>query len=332
MMSKFYERRHKPQKEGNFTNYASAYFQKELSESSQYLVTPQERENLVALVFRANSGAQKTRLVHLRARKCSCLAFQDHKIPCRHAIAVCAFFNIRPEDHIAEFYKISVYREQYKFSLLPVLLDDLEPDGVTKPPPSSVLRGRPATKRMKRRTRETEARRLGNLVSSSVRREQQIEARNRYLSGTTCFQHEQARSEPTNRSIETETVQSHPIRTRIDHQESARSPLPDPTHHSNTLQSSPNARPPGSGLEVPLWERIRAIQASLAQTEAFRERFCAQTSQQVVATNDDVSIHNCTTQISITERRSQTNSGNIAPESCISHSTNDHSTEEVSEV
>ena len=53
----------------------------------------------------------------------------------------------------------------------------------------------------------------------------------------------------------------------------------------------------------------------------------------MVATNDDeVSIHNCTTQISITERRSQINSGNIAPESCISHSTNDHSTEEVSEV
>lgn len=38
---------------------------------------------------------------------------------------------------------------------------------------------------MKRRTRETEARRVGNLVSSSCRKEQQDEARNRYQSGVT---------------------------------------------------------------------------------------------------------------------------------------------------
>lgn len=60
------------------TNYAMAYFQKELEESSQYLVTPQERENMVALVYRANPGDLNTRLVQLKAQKCSCLAFQVH--------------------------------------------------------------------------------------------------------------------------------------------------------------------------------------------------------------------------------------------------------------
>ncbi|KAK7177811.1 hypothetical protein PSPO01_16135 [Paraphaeosphaeria sporulosa] len=116
---------------------------------------------MVALVYRANPGGRNTRLVQLKAQKCSCLAFQDHKILCRHAIAVCRFFNVRPENYIARFYKISEYREQYKYSLLPVLLEDLEPDGVTKPPPDAPLRGRPVQKRMKRKTRDTEARRLG---------------------------------------------------------------------------------------------------------------------------------------------------------------------------
>lgn len=62
-MSKFYERRYKPQKNEKYTNYAMAYFQKELEESNRYLVTPQERENMVALTYRANLGDQNTRLV-----------------------------------------------------------------------------------------------------------------------------------------------------------------------------------------------------------------------------------------------------------------------------
>src|SRR5690349_10388185 len=144
MMSKFYERRYKPQKDAVYTNYAIAYFRKELEEGSQYLVTPRERENMVALVYRANPEELYARL---KAHKCSCFAFQDHRIPCRHAITVYRFFNVRPENYIAKFYEISEYREQYKYSLLPVLLDDLEPDGVTKPHPDA----RPVQKKMKRR-------------------------------------------------------------------------------------------------------------------------------------------------------------------------------------
>jgi hypothetical protein len=79
MMAKFYERRHNPQKNEKYTNYAMTYFQKELEESSQYIVTLQERENMVALVYQANPGDQNTRLVQLKAQKCSCLAFRITK-------------------------------------------------------------------------------------------------------------------------------------------------------------------------------------------------------------------------------------------------------------
>jgi hypothetical protein len=95
-----------------------AYYKKELQDSYQYLVTPQEREN-------------NTRLVHLKATKCSCLAFKDHKIPCRHAIATARFFQIDPMSLIADFYQVSVYFEQYKYALKPVLLSELQPDGIT---------------------------------------------------------------------------------------------------------------------------------------------------------------------------------------------------------
>ena len=95
-------------------------------------------------------------------------------------ITICKFFNAKPKNYIAKFYDISEYRKRYKYSLVPVLLDSLEPNSVTKPPPDIPLRGLPVKKRMKRRTQETEAPRVGNLVLSSSRKEQQDEARNRY--------------------------------------------------------------------------------------------------------------------------------------------------------
>ena len=263
MMSKFYERRHSPQKDEKYTNYTMAYFRKELEESNQYLVTPQERENIVALAYRANPGDQNTRLVQLKAQKCSCLAFQDHKIPCRHAIAVCRFFNTKLEKYIAKFYKISEYREQYKYSLLPVLRDDLEPDGVTKPPPYAPSRGRPVQKRMKRRTRETEARRLGNLASPNCRKEQQDEARNRYQSGATYFQQH---PDASNRPIQITPIQR--CSEQIISNQEASSQLTDQTVSTLSFISQP--------LDLrehdTLWQLIRAIQASLKEIEAIRER------------------------------------------------------------
>ncbi|KAK7178181.1 hypothetical protein PSPO01_15771 [Paraphaeosphaeria sporulosa] len=190
--------------------------------------------------------------------------FPGSQILCRHAIAVCRFFNVRPENYIARFYEISEYREQYKYSLLPVLLEDLEPDGVTKPPPDAPLRGRPVQKRMKRKTRETEARRLGNLASSSGRMEQQDEARNRYQSGATYFQQHPDASDRPSHII---PIQRRPEQA-IPNQEVS-TQLPDQTGVSPSLIF----QPPDSREHSTLWQRIRAIQAGLREIEAIRERY-----------------------------------------------------------
>jgi hypothetical protein len=295
MMSKFYERRYKLQKDIKYTNYAFAYFQKELEDSDQYLVTPQERENLVAIVYRANPGDRNTRLVQLKAQKCSCLAFQDHKIPCRHAIAVCRFFNIKPEDYIAKFYEISEYREQYKCSLLPVLLDDLEPDGFTKPPAIGTSRGRPVRKRMKRTTRETEARRRGNLVSSSSQRQQQDEARNRYQSGTTYCQGRRT-GQALNPSNQIAPSQSLPAETTPDQIVLSQPPYAISNHEDNVpnlANQLPATQLPATQLPDPrdqdaLWQRITAIHARLCETEAIGERYRAQIRDQIGAVREAV--------------------------------------------
>src|ERR1700760_4874394 len=102
-MRKFYERRHDKQKHEKFTNYCIVYYKKELQDSSKYLVILQERENQVALVYLASAADLDTRLVYLKAIKCSCLTFQDHKIPYQHTIATVQFFRVDPMSFIADF-------------------------------------------------------------------------------------------------------------------------------------------------------------------------------------------------------------------------------------
>lgn len=240
-MRKFYERRHDTQKHGKFTNYCMAYYMGELKDSFQFLVTPQERENQIAMVYRTNPSDPDTRIVSLGAKKCSCLAFQDHKIPCRHAIAAARFFGVDSTSLIADFYQLSEYREQYKFSPSTILLAELEPDGVTLPPQDLFpLRGRPIKKRFKRKTRETEARRLGKMRSPEAQRQRQEEAAARYQSGASRFQAQPSIS----------------IARRVDRHPLARRDEPIPF-----------ARPPDIGQNSDIMERIRQLQARLQDAE-----------------------------------------------------------------
>ena len=90
---------------------------------------------------------------------------------------------------IADFYQVSVYRDQYHFSLKPVLLSELEPDSILQPPPQlHVTRGRKVVKRLKRTTRETQARRNGRLLSPETRILRQEQAQERYLSEASYYQ------------------------------------------------------------------------------------------------------------------------------------------------
>ena len=189
LMEKFYSRRHCNQKHDKYTNYCIEYYQRELTDSFQYLIAPHERDSQIALAYRTSAAEDTTRRVELKARKCSCLAFQDHKIPCRHAIATARFFGVDPLLLIADFYQISAYREQYRYSLKPVLISELEPDGYTQPPLiADAAVGRKVVKRFRRITRETEARRLGRMFPPDTQSQQEEEAQARYLSGASYLQ------------------------------------------------------------------------------------------------------------------------------------------------
>jgi hypothetical protein len=81
------------------------------------LLFHKNENNMAALVHRATASDGSSEIIHLQARKCTCLAFQDHRIPCRHAIAVARFFSVKPEDYIAKYYEISEYRRRHKYPL-----------------------------------------------------------------------------------------------------------------------------------------------------------------------------------------------------------------------
>jgi hypothetical protein len=247
MMRKFYERRHNKQHHEKFTNFCMEYYKKELEDSNQYLVTPQERVNQIAMVHRTQISDKSTQIVQLKAGKCSCLAFQDHKIPCRHAIAAARFFGVEPLSLIADFYGVSEYRKQYKYSLIPTLLSNLEPDGITKPPPAPVKSsGRKVTKRLRRITRETEARRFARMKSPDTQRRRQEEARSRYQSGASHFQVRASNVHSLRRELS--AAYSNPQAAL---QRQTRCPEPFPVTHTPDLTDT--------------WARIRALQASAAE-------------------------------------------------------------------
>jgi hypothetical protein len=249
LMKKFYERRHDTQRHEKFTNYCMACFTKELEDSHQYLIIPQERENQVAIAYRAQASDQSTRIVHLKAGKCTCLAFQDHKIPCRHAIAVARFFQVDPMSLIADFYQISEYREQYKYTFELSLLSDLEPDGITQPPPAvAVPRGRKVVKRLKRVTRETEARRFARMKSPETQRRRQEEARARYQSGASHFQLQTSIAVSNRNQLST----------------AYHNPLAALNRQSRRNDPFPLAQPPDLS---DTWARIRALQASASEID-----------------------------------------------------------------
>jgi hypothetical protein len=290
MMRKFYERRHEPQKHEKFTNYCMEYFKRELQESNQYLIVPQERENQVALAYRANTADRSTRIVHLKAKKCSCLAFQDHRIPCRHAIAAARFFQVDPLSLIADFYQVSTYREQYKFTLHTTLLSELEQDGVTlPPPPRALLRGRKAMKRLKRTTRETEARRLGRMKSPETQARQREEAQARYQSGANHFQHQSSAS-----------VSNHQqLRAAYQHPQAA----------LNRQTSNPApfslAQPPDISQQSDIWTQIRDLQTMYCGLENMTSNHRTATNQSSGQIGNQIPNHQ-ETQTNIDDQFSRT--------------------------
>ncbi|KAL0716908.1 hypothetical protein Bca4012_066230 [Brassica carinata] len=62
--------------------------------------------------------------VNLKEKTCSCYEFQALKIPCTHAIAAATRNRIPVEPLVAEFYSLSIYKEAYGRTILPVVEQD----------------------------------------------------------------------------------------------------------------------------------------------------------------------------------------------------------------
>lgn len=171
IMDTVYKRRETPPtwKNPRWTNWAWGVFSRELEQARFYYVQRAEgAPTYVAGVWRSTGG--KTHTVRLRERKCTCLDFQDLRIPCRHALATCREFKIDGEVYIDDLYSQQSYRNTYcpgadtgcPVFMHPLDLDHLEPDlsRPCLPPPIHRTVGRPQEKRRERGRRDGHLKRV----------------------------------------------------------------------------------------------------------------------------------------------------------------------------
>ena len=95
LMMRIYQRREKAVLMQILTPLTQAYLTEERKSARKYKVD--SSTNGKGRVTMAN-GAQH--VVDLHASTCSCMAFQDQLIPCRHAIAICREHNEEPDNYI----------------------------------------------------------------------------------------------------------------------------------------------------------------------------------------------------------------------------------------
>jgi hypothetical protein len=92
-------------------------------------------------------------VVNLKRYKCTCLEWQDRKLPCAHAWYTAQHFKFDSKkiyNEAANIYYTATYNLMYLPSLRPVLLNNLIPDLTTLPPELKRAIGRPRTKRYRR--------------------------------------------------------------------------------------------------------------------------------------------------------------------------------------
>jgi predicted nucleic acid-binding Zn finger protein len=66
-----------------------------------------------------------THIVNLRQRSCTCGEFQEHQLPCRHAIAVCLAQAHDPYDYVHTYYSVDFYSKTYEKHMQPIREEDL---------------------------------------------------------------------------------------------------------------------------------------------------------------------------------------------------------------
>ena len=143
-MAKFYERKHRRQKTTRLTNYAYDYLATQEAESRQFYAILSDGTK--AMIVSAQNAHHY--LIDLEEKTCTCLAFQDQEIPCKHACTAYHEYCLNAKGYMGEAYTLETYRKTYERFLTPFLYQDLSSTSNcnSEAPISIPLRGRPPKK------------------------------------------------------------------------------------------------------------------------------------------------------------------------------------------
>ena len=91
-------------------------------------------------------------IVNLIDKSCTCLHFQDQKLPCRHATQVCREHNLEIEDYVSPIYTIETYRSLYSdnHAMPPIRVQDISISDYSLAPQIQKKKDRPQKKRLRR--------------------------------------------------------------------------------------------------------------------------------------------------------------------------------------
>jgi hypothetical protein len=140
------------------TRFYNEYWDRERADAGRYEVHPTSRARGTALVKIGQTSRQAYK-VNIKEETCDCLAWQDRRVPCRHAFAAIEFFGAKVEDYAYSFITTDAYKFIYHGTLHPCPIDQVSPNDKILPPiPSNKKKGRPKATRYRRNTRHSEAR------------------------------------------------------------------------------------------------------------------------------------------------------------------------------
>lgn len=116
----------KKQSTGRLTNSAWKHIQSEEAESS----------NFAQGIAHVSTPSGTAHVVKLQEMSCTCLEFQDWKLPCCHIIAVCKEQTLDPEDYTSQLYSVNTHHNIYSedYALDTIWIEDLKPSSRCRAP------------------------------------------------------------------------------------------------------------------------------------------------------------------------------------------------------
>lgn len=102
--------------------------------------------------FRVSAPQGISHIVNLEKGTCTCIHFQDRKLPCRHVCQVCREHNLEPENYASRIYTVDTYRAVYTdvYAMPPIRLQDLGDHPQCLAPQVQKRKGRPRKKRLRK--------------------------------------------------------------------------------------------------------------------------------------------------------------------------------------